>query len=96
MKQDQHANFAPARWGNEDAEEETKSLRLPVRVLILKSSLSLEKKKARFALESTIIALRIARCESIIITSVSLAFSRDIRPGCNDVLASHCVTVSGK
>ena len=96
MKQDQHANFAPARsWGNEDAEEETKSLRLPVRVLILKSSLSLEKKKARFALESTIIALRIARCESII-TSVSLAFSRDIRPGCNDVLASHCVTVSGK
>jgi len=75
VKQDQHANFAPARsWGNEDAEEDTKSLCLPVRVLILKSSLSLEKKKARFALESTI-ALRIARCESII-TSVSRVFAR--------------------
>ena len=68
MKQDQHSNFA-ARWGNEDAEEETKSLCLP-RVLT-KSSFSLEK-KARFA---EITALRIARCESIIL---SVAFSQAI------------------
>ena len=69
--------------GNEDAEEDTKSLCLPVRVLILKSSLSLEKKKARFALESTISVAHRAMREHYY--ECLSAFSRDIRPGCNDV-----------
>ena len=73
MRQDQHSsNFAPDRWGNEDAEEETKSLCLPQSVLI-KSSFSLEK-KARLKAEITN-ALRIARCESIVL---SVAFSQAI------------------